>query len=266
MDVVKRLLDSRLFWLFAGILLVGSIASMAHRGLVRDPRFMARPIFAGAELPAWADRGVLDPVVARVEALGPISLLQTDFEERVRGALADCAVLDSVIDVDRHWPRSYSVKLVFRRPCAVIEQGDLRIPVTADCIRLPSEPYDTRRLYPITGVPGPLAEPGELIDSDALHDGLATLRQLAPHLRGLRKLRIESIDVSGVEKARGSVILRTAHGISVRWGRPLSQIGENPVARKIEYLRAAQDNIGALEGYVIDVRFDEPYVRESPSP
>ena len=62
------------------------------------------------------------------------------------------------------------------------------------------------------------------------------------------------------------VILRTAHGISVRWGRPLSRIGENPVARKIEYLRAAQDNIGALKGYVIDARFDEPYVRESASP
>ena len=266
MDAVKRLLDSRLFWVAAGIALVASVASIAHRGLIRDPRFIARPIFAGAEVPEWAGRDLLQPVIARMEALGPISLLETDFEERVRAALDDCPVIDSVTEVERHWPRSYSIELVFRRPVAVIEQGDLRIPVTAGSVRLPVEPYDVKRLYPIAGVPGPLPEPGELIESEALHDGLATLRQLTPHLRALKRMRIESIDVGEAGRARGGVMLKTAHGIPIRWGRPLSRIGENPVPRKIDYLKAAQDNLGALKGYVIDVRYDEPYVRESTSP
>jgi hypothetical protein len=266
MDVVKRLLDSRLFWLLAGILLVGSIANMARRQLLKDPRFMARPIFAGARLPAWADRDLLTPVCDRIDALGPISLLDPDFDARVRGALAGCAVLERIDEVERHWPRSYSIRVVFRQPCAVVEQGDRRVPVTCDALRLPEEAYDCRNLYVITGVPGPLPEPGEVIESDPLFDGIATLRQLAPHLASLRRIGIRSIDVSEAAQARGGVILRTDCGIPIRWGRPRVTIGENPVARKIAFLLAAQQNLAALEGYVIDVRYDQPYVRESPSP
>lgn len=266
MDVVRRLLDSRLFWMLAGMLVVGSIAAMAQRQLRKDPRFIARPVFAGARMPAWADRALLDPVRARMEALGPISLLEPDFEDRVRGALRDCPVLDEVLAVRRHWPRSYSLRVVFRRPCAVVEQGDRRIPVTFDALRLPEEPYDVRRLYVIRGVPGPLPEPGEAIESDALFDGIATLRQLAPYLGSLRLLGIRAIDVSEAALARGGVVLQTDCGIPVRWGRPRVTIGENPVSRKIDFLLAAQQNLSALDGYVIDVRFDQPYVRESPSP
>lgn len=266
MDVVRRMLDSRLVWFLAGIVFVGAIAGMAQRQLRKDPRFIARPVFAGARMPAWADRDLMTPVRDRIEALGPISLLDPDFEERVRHALADCPVLAEVRAVRRHWPHSYSLRVVFRRPCAVVAQGDRRIPVTVDAIRLPEEPYDCRRLFAITGVPGPLPEPGETIESDALLDGIATLRQIAPHLDALRGLGIRSIDVSEAAQARGGVVLRTACGIPVRWGRPRVTIGENPVARKIDFLLAAQHDLAALEGYVIDVRYDQPYVRESPSP
>jgi len=193
-------------------------------------------------------------------------LLDPEFETRVRAALADCPVLAAVTAVEREWPRSYSVEVVFRRPVAVIEAGGERVPVTADLLRLPGEPYDCSRLYEITGVPGPAPDPGRGFACAEAADGVATLRQLTPHLPLLRRLGIRAIDVSESTDPRGGVVLRTDAGIPVRWGRPRARIGENPVAVKIDYLLAAQDNLDALEGYVIDVRYDQPYVRESPSP
>jgi len=266
MDVVKRLLDSKLFWFVCGVLTVASVASIVHRQLRRDPRFLARPEFAGARVPGWADRRVLDPVMERLDALGPVSLLDPDFEEKIRGALDGCPVLAGVPAVRRRWPRGYSVRVVFRRPWAVIETDGARIPVTAEGLRLPEENYDLRGLYVVKGVLGPPPEPGRPFDSEALRDGLATLRQLAPHLPRLQPLGIHAVDVTEAGSPRGGVVLRTDRGIPVRWGRPRARVGENPVETKIRLLLAAQEDLAALTGYTIDVRYDQPYVRESPAP
>jgi len=260
-----RLLRSRTVWLIAGALCVFALGNLARRGLARDPRFLAKPVFAGARVPAWSGREVLDPVLLRLEAMGPISLLDLDFEQRVRATVAGAPHVAAVTKVRRLWPNRYAIDLVFHRPVAVVERDGVRYPVTHDGVVLPAEPYAhaAARLFPIRGIFGPMPPVGERWRNRALHAGIATLRQISPYLDELRPLRIVAIDVSQAHDARLGVVLRTAHGVPIRWGRPLATVGENSVGQKIRFLRAAMADIKRLEGYEIDPRWDDPYVRRS---
>ena len=256
---------SRVFWLIVGAAGLFSLGNMARRGLMQDPRFMARPDFGGAHVPRWAGRELIDPLLASLGEMGPVSLLDMKFDDRIRGALADCAPVRRVVDVRRQWPRRYSVEVVFHRPVAVIERDGERHPVTHDFVVLPLEPYShlSKRLYVIRGVPEKPPADGEVWTSEALKDGIATLAQLAPHLRQLRPLGIEAIDVSRARDPRGSVMLRTRSGIPVWWGRPRAKVGENSVAQKVRILATALERLDRLEGYEIDVRFNRTFVRRS---
>ena len=261
----QRCLRSRTVWLLAGAVCIVGLANLARRGLARDSRFLARPAFAGARVPAWSGREVLDPILLRLEAMGPISLLDPEFEQRVRTAVAGSPHVAAVAGVRRLWPRRYAIDVVFHRPVAVIEYAGERHPVTHDAVVLPSEPYAhaARHLFPIRGVRGRLPRLGQRWENRALIDGIATLRQISPYLDELRPLRIIAIDVSEANDPRRGVVLRTAHGIPIRWGRPLARVGENSVAQKIRFLRTAVHDIDRLAGYEIDPRWDDPYVRRS---
>jgi len=264
----QRLLASRVFWLLIGAVGLFSLANVARRGLMNDPRFMARPEFRGARVPSWAGRELLDPLLLHLDAMGPVSLLDLTFEERVRGALGDCPPVRRIVRIHRHWPRRYSVEVVFHRPVAVVERDGERIPVTHDAVVLPAEPYRhiSKGLYPIRGVPGSLPADGTRWDSEALADGIATLGQLQHHLDRLRPLGIEAIDVSKATGPRGCVMLVTSRGVPVRWGRPRAPVGENSVAQKVRFLITAMERLDRLEGYEIDVRYNRIYVRKSTAP
>jgi len=272
MDVVtnatRRLLVSRLFWLVIGAVGLYSLAGVARRGLMHDPRFIAAPDFRGARVPSWAGREMLDPVLLHLETMGPVSLLDLTFEERIRDALADCASVRSVTKVRRLWPQRYSVELVFHRPVAVVERDGALLPVTHDRVVLPVEPYGhaSKGLYAIRGVNDAPPVEGAPWQSVALAEGIATLRQLAPHLERLRALEIEAIDVGDAVGPRGCVMLRTASGVPVRWGRPLAPVGENSVNQKVRFLCAAMRKLDRLEGYEIDVRYNRLFLRRSAAP
>ncbi|MEM8885526.1 MAG: hypothetical protein AAGD14_15785 [Planctomycetota bacterium] len=260
---MKRLLASRLLWMLLGIFGFASLLNLAHGGLMRDPRFIAVPHFGGAAVPAWGDRALVDPVMARLEALGPISLLDRAFESQVRGALVDCPVVASVRAVHRHWPRRYSVEIIYRRPAVVLMEGGERVPFTWEGVRLPREPYAraSRGLFVIEGVREPIPEPGASIRSEAFLDGVAALRQVAPYLPELRPLGIRLVDVA----QPAAVVFRTRSGVPVIWGRPRARFGENSVEMKIAYLRSALDRLDVLEGWQIDVRYSQPFKRATPS-
>jgi len=272
MRMVRSLLASRTLWLVVGAAGLLSLANVARRGLMRDPRFMARPEFRGARVPGWSGRELLDPVMLHLDAMGPVSLLDIEFEDRVRAALAHCAPIRKIVQVRRHWPRNYSVQVVFHRPVAVVqpdgERDGARLPVTHDLVVLPVEAYRhaSKGLYEIRGVRGPAPAAGTVWQSEALADGLATLRQLAPYLNRLRPLEIETIDVSHAVGPRGCVMLRTARGIPVRWGRPRAPVGENSVAQKVRFLLTAMEQIERLDGYEIDVRYNRIFLRRSIAP
>jgi len=257
-----------LLWTCVGIALLLAFAGVAHRGLARDSRFIAQPGRTVARLPAWADPELDDDVNRRLRSLGPLSLLDLQFESRIRGVLEGCPVIDRIRRVRRQWPSSYSVEIIYRRPAVVIERAGKRIPMTWDGVRLPAGAYPdaAKRLYPIRGIEGELPAPGQRLESAAFDDGIATLQQLSPYLSELSGLGILAIDVSEVSHSNRGVILRTRSGIDVRWGRPRAIVGENSVETKVHYLLAAQERMDELKEFRIDVRFSQPYVRESPSP
>jgi hypothetical protein len=271
-ETIRALADSRfmrtLLWSSVGVAVLLAFSGVARQGLSRDPRFIVQPDSVRARLPEWADPELDDDVNRRLRALGPLSLLDRQFESKVRGALEGCPVVDRVRSVRRQWPRSYSVEIIYRRPAVVIERAGERIPMTWDGVRLPADAYPeaARLLYPIRGVLGDLPELGQRLVSEAFADGVATLQQIAPYLGELKGLDIQAIDVGEVHHANRGVILRTRSSIDVRWGRPRAPVGENSVETKIHYLLAAQGRMSTLKGFRIDVRFDQPYVRELPSP
>ena len=262
------ILKSPVLWIALCLPAAYVVARGAMHGLRQDPRFVAgaRPVAVG--LPAWADPEISDDVHARLRRLGPISLLHPEFEARVRGALEGSPVIQHVRGVSRLWPDRYSVEIVFHRPAVVLERDGRRYPMTWDGVRLPADAYHgaSRRLFPIRGVSAKLPAPGERIRSRAFDEGIATLQQLAPHLPQLADLGIVAVDVSSVEQARLGVLLLTRSGVPVRWGRPLAAVGENDVETKVQFLLAAQEELDTLSGYVIDARYDQPYVRESSAP
>jgi hypothetical protein len=140
--------------------------------------------------------------------------------------------------------------------------------VTHDGIRLPIEPYRhvSARLYPIHGVTGYPPAPGREWHSAPLRNGIEALRQIGPHLDRLGALKISAIDVTEVGGRKSCVVLRTAHGIPVRWGRPLAPVGENSVEQKVRFLLAALPDLDRLLGYQIDVRYDRIFLRKSTEP
>jgi hypothetical protein len=160
------------------------------------------------------------------------------------------------------------VEVVFHRPVAVVERAGARLPVTHDAVVLPFEAYRhaSRGLYAIRGVPEAPPRDGQPWASEALLDGIATLSQLSPYLDQLSALGIEAIDVAGAVGPRACVMLRTAKGIPVHWGRPRAPVGENSVAQKVRLLLATIVRLDELEGYEIDVRYNRIFLRKSTAP
>ena len=265
MGVIGKILESRILWLLLGCLLFWVASRRAVEGLARDSRFLARPATLEARGPRWGGDDVAKPVLARLESLGPINLFDPGFEEKVRGALGEVPGVSLVREIRRIWPDQYTVSLRFHRPVAVVISGDRLIPVTARGVVLPYEPYRlaSRGLVGITGVEAPPPALGLEWKDDALTDALVTLKQLAPYLDELAPLGIDTIDVSQADNPRRGVVVRGLDETTIRWGRPRAEVGENPVARKVDHLRVAARHLEQVRGFEIDVRYGMLYLRES---
>jgi hypothetical protein len=254
-----------LLWCLLALALVVWGSRAAARSLARDTRFFARPSLQDASGPAWGGREVLEPVLARLDALGPVNLFDPAFEDRIEGALLELPGIARVDGIRRLWPNRYAVSCTLRRPCAVVRHGGRLLPVTAQRVVLPLEPYRhaVRKLPVIAGLSGREApEPGATWESERLADGIATAAQLAPHGVTLAPLGLHTIDVREADDPRQGVVLRGADDIAVRWGRPRAKVGENSVGRKLSYLRMAAEKIDQVRGYEIDVRWGALYLRD----
>ena len=105
MEVMRRLLVSRLLWTVMVVFGMWSLTNIALRGLAKDTRFLASSDFTHARGPAWGGDLVLEPVIARLERLGPVNLFDQKFEDKVRGALGEVPGVASVTRIRRYWPR-----------------------------------------------------------------------------------------------------------------------------------------------------------------
>jgi hypothetical protein len=249
-------------------LLIWSLTRIGLRGLAKDPRFDARPEALHAEGPAWGGPELLNPVLDRLEVLGRINLFDPRFDQRIRGALLELPCVASVDAVRRIWPARYGVDVTLRRPVAVVLIGNQRVPVTADGVALPTAPYAyaSRGLLEIRGVAGEPPRAGQVWRSAELASGLETVAQLSPHLDELAPLQLACVDVAGAGTARTGVYLYGGEGITIRWGRPLRTVGENPVERKLLFLKIAAGQVDRVRGLETDVRFSKLYCRQPARP
>ncbi|HEX5138131.1 MAG TPA: hypothetical protein VFY93_14240 [Planctomycetota bacterium] len=264
-SAAKAFLSSRLLWilLVLGLLWVG--ARRAQDSLARDPRFLAIPAGLDARGPAWGGDEVLAPVREALRRLGPLNLFDRGFEAKVRAALAAVPGVACVKDVRRHWPNRYGISFRLYRPVAVVAWRGKEIPVTAKGVALPYEPYARASdgLFRIVGVAESPPAAGREWRSEALRDGLATLRQLAPNLDRIHPLLLGTIDVSHARDPRKGVALGGDAQVTVLWGRPRAVIGENTVEKKLGLLEIAASNVRAVAGRIVDVRFDTLFLRQS---
>lgn len=252
-------------WCLLALALIVWGSRAAARSLARDTRFFARPSFQNASGPAWGGEEVLAPVLARLDALGPINLFDPGFESRIEAALAEVPGIARVDGIRRLWPDRYAVSCTLRRPCAVVRHGGRFHPVTPQGIVLPFEPYRhaVRTLPVIAGLEGrDVPAPGAVWESKRLADGIATVRQLAPYGATLASLGIHTVDVAQADDPRKGVVLHGRDDIVVRWGRPRAKVGENSVGRKLSFLRMAAGQIEQVRGYEIDVRWGAICLRD----
>ncbi|MHC4970809.1 MAG: cell division protein FtsQ/DivIB [Planctomycetota bacterium] len=270
MGVIRTLLDSKWLWLLLGCGLLWTGGRWTVRSLAKDPRFLARPDAIATGGPAWGGEAVVQPVLQRLRALGPVNLFDPNFDGRIRSALGEVPGVARIGRVRRDWPRRYAVDLRFHRPVAIVRDGSWRVkrrhyglPVTAEGVALPAEPYvqATAGLLTIEGVDENPPALGRAWASEALADGLATVAQLTPHLGRLAPLGISTVDVTEARDARRGVLLRGADGTTVRWGRPRARVGENSVAEKVAYLVTAAGHLERVRGFEIDVRYGSLYLR-----
>ena len=262
---MRAFLRSRLTWLLLIALLVPTLVRMGQRALMQDRRFLAVPVEINLTPVDAVEGEVVRRLVARLKVLGPVHLCDPELDERVATALLLDPVVDDVLSVGRRWPRGYTADVLLRRPYAAVRVGERSVPVCLDGMVLPEAPYRERMatLFVIEGLRSHPPPPGEYWDDVRLDAGLLTLFQLAPHLAELGGLGFRGLDVSGAEEARTGVVLRGAREVSVLWGRPAATVAENSVERKVRYLRAFARYADLLAGQVLDVRFGEPYLRQS---
>lgn len=264
MAVSAALLRSRLLWVAVGALFLWSSGRILARGLQRDARFVAFPERFTAEAPRWCGRGPIERIAKRLEAMGPVSLFHPSFERRVREAVAADACVEAVAGVRRVWPNAFAVDVVLRRPYAKVAG----VPVTREGVVLPAAPYEEscRGLFEVRGVAISPPREGERWRDARLGVALAALDELAPHLSGLERLGLFAIDVSGAGDPRAGVVLLGANGLSVRWGRPGAPPGENPPAKKADFLKIAATSPHPLQGLELDLRYAELVLRKSLAP
>ena len=264
---LSRFLKSGLVWSLVGIFGVFAFARVAVRQLARDPRFVARPNEVEIAAPRWGGDEVVVPVRDRLKALGPINLFHPRFGATIRRALEELPGVRKVHSVQRHWPNRYSVEFSLHRPVAVVRIVEREVPVTWEGHVLPAGPCRraTPYLLRITGVLGDPPPLGRIWRSARLADGLATLAQIGPYLQELNRLGLDRIDVSRSDDPLEGVRI---HGreLVVRWGRPRAEVGENPVAQKIGYLREAANYVEQVRGMEIEVRFDAILVNKLDTP
>ncbi|MFQ5845572.1 MAG: hypothetical protein ACE5JG_11360, partial [Planctomycetota bacterium] len=208
MGLIRTFLESRWTWALLFLAMLPSAARFAHRGLLRDPRFLATPLRLSLTPADAAGRELAYRLAGRLRALGPVHLFDPRFELKIREALLDDPGVAAVAAVERLWPRGYAATVRLHRPYAVVATPGGVVPVSARAIALPAEGYRDRldRLFRIDGIEAPPPPPGTFWGDAALFEGLRALRQLAPHLEDVTDLGLFAVDVAGATDAPRGVV------------------------------------------------------------
>ncbi len=205
-------------------------------------------------LPEWIHTDIRVQVFRDASLDRPLSIVDDDLVERLRGAFALHPWVAKVERVQKFHPARVQVQLVYRRPVCMVEVGGEWIPVDAEGVVLPREdfsPVEAGR-YP------------RLLGIDTIPPGIAGTRWNDARVLGGAEIAaalIASWDKLGLSRIvakkpiGGGLVdaptfdLLTRLGTVIPWGRaPASDApGEIPNAEKVARLERYLAEHGSLE-------------------
>ncbi len=216
--------------------------------------------------PDWVHGDVPSEALRDAAIDGPLSATDDNLTQRVARAFARQPWVAKVVRVQKKYPPSVTVDLVYRRPVCMVEApGDL-VPVDAEAVLLPRQdfsPVEATRYPHLAGIEQrPTVRAGEhWVDAKVL--GGAEIA--AAMVSDWERLGLVRIEPAAADPARQSAeplfVLLTRAGSRILWGyAPGANVpGELSAGEKIARLKrylADHDTLDAPGGqpHVLDVR------------
>lgn len=213
----------------------------------------------------WIRRDVKQDVARQSRLDDGLSLLDDDLNQRLSQAFSLHPWIEKVVRVEKRYPASATVEVVYRKPAAIIAIGEDRWqPIDATGVTLPADdfsPTEARRYPQVAGVRnGPPGPTGSRWNDARVLGAAAIATALGDDWN---RLKLQWIIVSDSPSAEGdySYQLLTQWGRRIHWGRAPRQgtVAADSTARaKIASLRSYVEKNGSLDepsdGQELDLR------------
>ncbi len=213
--------------------------------------------------PDWIRRDVADQVFRDLSLEGPLSVLDEQLLQRVRNAFALHPWVARVERVERRYPATICVDVVYRRPVCVVETAGRLIVVDGEAVVLPDEdfsPVEKARYPRLTGIDsGPLGPVGTRWGHPRVAGGAEIAAVLLPAWEslGLERIIPSAMPPTASEQEQTYELL-TRKGTWIFWGKAPSaeRPGEPSAADKLARLQRYLAEHGTLEGTAGPQRLD----------
>jgi hypothetical protein len=221
--------------------------------------------------PQWIHGDVRDEALRDAAADGPLLVTDDQLSERIAAAFARHPWIAKVVRVEKKYPPSVTVEVVYRRPvCMVAAPGD-PVPVDAEAVVLPRQdfsPVEEATRYPrLEGIEQrPNVRPGERWADARVLGGAEIAAAIGPDWG---PLGLRCIEPAAADTARPAAeplfVLLSRGGSRIAWGyAPGANVpGELSAAEKVARLKrylADHDTLDAPGGrpQELDVRALRP--------
>ena len=254
-------------------LLAGTILYSVWDYLIHRPEFLVYPSTFQLETPPWASEKLAREIQNVPGLAEHYSIFERGLTRKIARAYEGSPWVYKVLQIKREFPNKIDMKLILRKPAAVVRKGHKYYLADEDAVRLPQDYY----LWPHPAIKLPmlfqdrlkeLPEPGDTWQDRGVRAGVLLAKFLSES-RVLDKLKITTIDATnlGQRRRRGDscLVLLTEGHTRILWGcSPLcNQPGELSDREKLASLltvaEAEKYDFSKLE--YIDVRWERPAAR-----
>lgn len=213
--------------------------------------------------PEWIRRDLAEQVYRDLALEGPLSILDDHLLERVRDAFALHPWVAKVQRVQRRYPATIYVDVIYRRPVCVVETAGRLVVVDAEAVVLPDEdfsPVEKARYPRLAGIEsGPLGPVGTRWGHPRVTGGAEIAAVLLPAWEslGLERIIPSAMSPSAADQEQTYELL-TRRGTWIFWGKAPSaeRPGEPSAADKLARLQRYLAEHGTLEGTTGPQRLD----------
>lgn len=213
--------------------------------------------------PEWIRRDLAEQIYRDLSLEGPLSILDDQLLERVRNAFALHPWVAKVERVQRQYPATIRVDVVYRRPVCVVEAAGRLVVIDAEGVILPDEdfsPVEKSRYPRLTGIDtSPLGPVGTRWGHPRVTGAAEIAAVLLPawETLGLDRIIPSAMPASAPDEEQTYELL-TRKGTWIFWGKAPSAEGprEPSAADKLARLQRYLAEHGTLEGTTGPQRLD----------